>query len=59
MGVLLDWVKANAKEGANLAEFQELEGKNTIQGVKTKEEALEIIKKSMRRQMTNNLAERC
>lgn len=46
MGILLDWVKANAKEGTNFAEFEELEGKNTFEGIKSKEMALEIIKKT-------------
>jgi len=42
-----EWVKANAKEGANLAEFENLlESENPVLSIKTKEEALEFIEKT-------------
>ena len=48
MGKLTDWVKANTdlKENANLADFEELEGKSTFEAITTKEQAAEIIKKN-------------
>lgn len=45
MGKILDWVKLNAKEGANIAELEELERTMTFEGITDKNKALEIIKK--------------
>lgn len=42
---ILDWVKANAKDGANIAEAEELISKaNPITSVKTKVDAIQFIK---------------
>ena len=46
MGKLTEWVKLNAKEGANIAEFEELERVNTFEGITTKEQALDFVKKN-------------
>lgn len=47
MGKLTEWLKKNAtvNEGANLAEFEELEVKETLGAVETKEQALDAIKR--------------
>lgn len=48
MGKLTDWLKKNANliDGANLAEFEELEARETLAGVTTKEKASEFIEKT-------------
>jgi len=43
LSVLLDWMRTNAKEGANLAEFEELLSGNTIDGIDSKEKALKLL----------------
>lgn len=43
---ILDWIKANAKEGANIAEAEELLGKSTFDSIKSKEEAADFISKN-------------
>ena len=46
MGKILDWAKANMKDGANLAEFESLVEASTLEGVTTKEQAIEVIRKN-------------
>jgi hypothetical protein len=46
MGKLTEWVKLNAKEGANIAEFEELEKTETIIGIDSKEKALDFMFKN-------------
>lgn len=43
MGKMLDWVKANVKEGANIAEFEEMETKEAIYSIKDKDAALALL----------------
>lgn len=43
---LLEWIKSNAKEGANIAEAEELVQKSTFDGITTKEQALDFIGKN-------------
>ena len=46
MSKLLDWIKANSKEGANIAEAEELVQKGTFDGITTKEQAIDFIGKN-------------
>ena len=46
MGKLTDWMKANSKEGANLAEFEELLKTETVSGITTKEQAIDWMVKN-------------
>ena len=43
MSALLDWIRLNAKEGANLAEAEELLSGQTIDGIDSKEKALKLL----------------
>lgn len=43
---ILEWIKLNAKEGANIAEAEELVSKSTFDGITTKDEALDFIGKN-------------
>jgi len=43
LSVLLDWIKANVREGANLAEIEELLAGNTIDGIDSKEKAMKLL----------------
>ncbi len=43
---ILEWVKKNSIEGANIAEVEELIEKNTFDGIKTKEQAMDFISKN-------------
>jgi hypothetical protein len=47
MGKLKDWMEKNAnlKDGANFAEFEELEANETFGAVQTKEQAIDILKR--------------
>jgi len=42
MSVILDWVKDNAKDGANLAEFEDILSGKTIDSIDSKEKALKL-----------------
>lgn len=44
MSALLDWIKANSRDGANFAEVEELIMQGSIEGISTKERALELLK---------------
>ena len=47
MDQLIEWVRANSKEGANLAEFENLlEADNPMMKIQSKEEALAFIEKT-------------
>jgi len=46
MSKLLDWIKENAKEGANIAEAEELVNTGTFDGIKTKEQAIDFMGKN-------------
>lgn len=43
MSAILDWIKTNAREGANLAEVEELLAGNTIDGIDSKEKATKLL----------------
>jgi hypothetical protein len=43
---ILEWIKANAKEGANVAEAEELVQKSTFDSITSKEQAMEFIDKN-------------
>jgi len=43
---ILEWIKENAKEGANIAEVEELVQKSTFEGITTKEQAMDFISKN-------------
>lgn len=44
MGKLTDWIKKNAKEGADIAEAEKLVEQYSIEGIDTKEKALNFLK---------------
>lgn len=46
MSKLSDWIKENVKEGANVAEAEELVQAETFEGIKTKEQAIDFIDKN-------------
>jgi len=43
MSKLLEWIKANVKDGANVAEAEEMIEKDSISFIKTKDQALKVI----------------
>ena len=43
---IMEWIKANSKEGANVAEVEELVNNSTFEGIKTKEQAMDFIGKN-------------
>jgi hypothetical protein len=46
MGKLSDWVKANSKDGADITEFEKLAMDYSIEGIDSKEKAVDFMKKN-------------
>jgi hypothetical protein len=43
MSAVIDWIKMNMKEGANIAEVEELIGSDSLSAIGSKEKALELL----------------